>query len=82
MAAGPGFRTIGSFVGRPAVRGRDPMGFLPARFGYRRRIRAGKCVGSDDKMLVARRVNADSGGIRGLGGIGTLRRVLVSLEVI
>jgi hypothetical protein len=33
-------------------------------------------------MLVTRCVNADSGGMRGLCGIGALRRVLISLEVI
>jgi hypothetical protein len=81
VAVVPGFRTIGSLVGRPLVRGRDPMGISWPDSVTGGRFAPGNASGSDDKMLAARLRQCDSGAMRDLGGIGALRRVFVSLEV-
>jgi len=42
-------------------------------------IRARKCFGADDKMPVARCVSTDFGEVRGLGGVGALRRLPLTI---
>lgn len=82
MAAVPGFRTIGSFVGRPLVRGRDPMGVCWPDSVTGGGFGPGNASALMIRCLPRGCINADSGEMRGLGGIGALRRVFISLQVI